>query len=391
MHTTPSVTLSPIKFMQMLSKILSFLPPLKRNADVDLPVPARSKEEYLSGFKGSHVIIPDLYALLPGWKFAVNSKYDVVKERLGTWMNSWVDNPETCRRMQLADFAMLAGCFYPEAQEEEYLMAAYYHLWVFVWDDELDCGPLTNDLEKVRQFKQETDDCLEYTLGPEPFSGPRPSMGPIVGAFYEIAEKVAAGSTAEAHAFMLRELLAYVDGACALPFERNLEGQKELFTREKFQAQRVRSGGCGPSLSLLLYLHHLDIPSSLIDHESVQVVFTQAALIVHLTNDIVSFVKELRDDQLDNIVPVLAIENNIPLQEAIERACDLVRAARQTLEEAETRLPLPTGDDKLDKQILRFVQGCKDVAAGNLNWSYRNARYFGRNPRRDGNRIFLQI
>jgi len=374
-----------------LKKIFGRLSYNRRVADPCIARPVhKSKEDYLLEFKGSDVTIPDLYALLPGWQFNINPHYEVVKQRLHDWMLTWVDDPTTLKRMEAADFAMLAGCFYPNADEEEYFIAACYHLWVFVWDDELDCGPLTNDLEKTQMFKKESDDCLEYTLGPRPFTGPRPQMGSIMAAFLELAEKITASSTPDAHRRILNELLAYVDGACALPFERTVDGQTELYTREKFLTQRARSGGCGPSLSLLLYIYHLDIPGPILDHETLQIVFAQSCLIVHLVNDIVSFVKELRDDQLDNIVPVLAIENGVPLQEAIERACDLVRSARQTLEAAEARLPY-TDDEELNKRIARYVQGCKDVAAGNLNWSYRNARYFGRNPKREGNNIYLTI
>lgn len=159
---------------------------------------------------------------------------------------------------------------------------------------------------------------------------------------------------------------------------------------DKFMTQRARSGGAGPSITLLLYIYHIDLPALILEHEALQTIFQQSCLIVHMVNDIVSFVKEIRDDQLDNIVPVLAIEHNIVLQDAIERACELVRKARQTLEAAESRIP-HTGSEELDSQIARYVQGCKDVAAGNLHWSYHNARYFGRNPEREGNRIFLQI
>ncbi|GBE84461.1 hypothetical protein SCP_0604400 [Sparassis crispa] len=378
------------KLRKILSKISLLLHPFHKGVDPSLATP-RSKEDWLGEFKGSQVMIPDLYALLPGWRFAVNKHYETVRTKLDEWMLSWVDDQENCRRMKLADFAMLAGCFYPDAEEEEYLMAAYYHLWVFVWDDELDCGPLTKDLEKVAMFKKETDECLNSTLGSEPFNGSRQSMTPMMKAFCDVAEKVAAGSTPDARSHMLHELIGYVDSACALPYRRSIEGDRELFSRENFLAQRARSGGAGPSLILPLYIYHLNIPSSILDHESLQTIFTQACLIVHLINDIVSFVKELRDDQLDNIVPVLAIEHRIPLQAAIERACELVCTARQTLEDAEKRLPLPTGNEELDKQLLRYVQGCKDVAAGNLHWSYQNARYFGSNPKREGNKIFLRI
>lgn len=77
-----------------------------------------------------------------------------------------------------------------------------------------------------------------------------------------------------------------------------------------------------------------------------------------------------KDNQYDNIVIVLALKYNIPLQDAIDRACSMVVDARGRLEEAEARLPLPTGDSDLDAQVKQYIQGCRDVTAGNLHWRY---------------------
>jgi hypothetical protein len=46
---------------------------------------------------------------------------------------SWVENESLRRRMQIANFAKLAACLYPDASEEECLMMSYYHLWVLLF------------------------------------------------------------------------------------------------------------------------------------------------------------------------------------------------------------------------------------------------------------------
>ena len=74
------------------------------------------------------------------------------------------------------------------------------------------------------------------------------------------------------------------------------------------------------------------------------------------------------DNQIDNIVPILALENRCSLQQAINDACKLVWEARRILEDAEKRVPVPTGNTDLDKQIERYIQGCKNLVAGVLNW-----------------------
>jgi len=74
------------------------------------------------------------------------------------------------------------------------------------------------------------------------------------------------------------------------------------------------------------------------------------------------------DNQIDNIIPILAIENQCSLQQAIDDACKLVWEARRIFEDAEKRVPVPAGNADLDKQIKRYIQGCKDLVSGVLNW-----------------------
>ena len=76
------------------------------------------------------------------------------------------------------------------------------------------------------------------------------------------------------------------------------------------------------------------------------------------------------DNQIDNIVPVLAIENKYSLQQAINDACKLVQESRRIFDDAEKRVPVPTGNADLDEQIRRYIHGCRDLVTGLLNWWY---------------------
>jgi len=352
--------------------------------------PLDRKERFLREIKGSQVTIPDLYELFPGWKFNINKNYEAVKKQTDIWLESWVENDSLRHRMQIANFPKLGACLYPDALKEECLMMSYYHLWVFLWDDELDCGPLTNDPQKALAFKKATDIALDYTLGEQPFNGQPPPMAPVMTAFSDVAEKVVAGATTEARQRVLSELKFYVDGACILPFHRN-NGKKDFLTVKGFLEQREASGGAGASIALILYVYHLNIPASILDHEAMRSIRDQSCMLAHLINDIVSFRKELMDNQIDNIVPILALENKCSLQQAIDDACRLVWETRRLLEDAEKRVPVPTGNAELDMQIKKYIQGCKDLIAGALNWYCGNERYFGKNPKREGNKIFLEI
>jgi hypothetical protein len=56
------------------------------------------------------------------------------------------------------------------------------------------------------------------------------------------------------------------------------------------------------------------------------------------------------------------------VQEAMDHTITLIRKGQVAFEAAERRLPLPTGDPTVDKDIRKFVQGCKDICTGVINW-----------------------
>jgi hypothetical protein len=52
--------------------------------------PVNRKEHFLREIKGSHVVIPDLYAFFSGWKFGINSNYETVKKQTDAWVERYI-------------------------------------------------------------------------------------------------------------------------------------------------------------------------------------------------------------------------------------------------------------------------------------------------------------
>ncbi len=65
---------------------------------------------------------------------------------------------------------------------------------------------------------------------------------------------------------------------------------------------------------------------------------------------------------------VLSYHHRMNPQEAVDYAATLLRQGHIAIEEAERRLPLPTGDATVDEAVRRFVLGCKDACTGNIQW-----------------------
>src|ERR1700720_5012757 len=65
------------------------------------------KERFLREVKGSRVFIPDLYALFPNWKFNVNGKYEIVKNKTERWLERCLFS--TCLHINFLSFGSVAG------------------------------------------------------------------------------------------------------------------------------------------------------------------------------------------------------------------------------------------------------------------------------------------
>ncbi|KDQ52301.1 hypothetical protein JAAARDRAFT_487951 [Jaapia argillacea MUCL 33604] len=341
-----------------------------------------AKETLLRRLKGSRVLIPNLYELLPGWRHGMNERYSSMHHEIDDWFCSWVKDDKERRRVIRADFASLAACLYPDAEPDEYRAMAFYHGWIFIWDDVVDDGHV--DGLRAAQYHRETCDAVSWCLGSQPFSGPRPAMDGIMSAFAEISRTIVPHSSEDARRRIHDELHAYINTAMWLQGKR----KGEILTVQQHLDQRHTSSGVLPSIALLEYIYRLDLPSSIIAHEATQVIINKTCLIIHLVNDIVSFPKELGDNQVDNLIPLLVYHENLSVQEAVLRACALVQEAHSAFMDAERRLPLTAASDD---QLQLLVRGCKDMATGMVHWSYLSARYYGENPVREGYKTFVQL
>src|SRR5436190_22824904 len=62
--------------------------------------------------------------------------------------------------------------------------------------------------------------------------------------------------------------------------------------------------------------------------------------------------------------------NKVDVQTAINQVAQLCREAHQIFSEAETRLLQATANTPDITHVSSFVQGCKDIALGSINWRY---------------------
>lgn len=85
-------------------------------------------------------------------------------------------------------------------------------------------------------------------------------------------------------------------------------------------------------------------------------------------NDVCSYRKDLEEGGQNSIILVLK-RTGLTDQEAMDRVGDMIEHCYRRWHEALDDLPT-CNDENTNKEILRYVEGCRNIVLGNLHWRY---------------------
>lgn len=83
-------------------------------------------------------------------------------------------------------------------------------------------------------------------------------------------------------------------------------------------------------------------------------------------NDVLSYRKDLELGTDNNLISLLMEKDNLTIQEALDKIGSMVNECyrRWYLALAE----LPSYGEKIDREVIKFLEVCRTMAHGNLNW-----------------------
>ncbi|KAF3231031.1 hypothetical protein TWF191_007753 [Orbilia oligospora] len=168
------------------------------------------------------------------------------------------------------------------------------------------------------------------------------------------------------------------DYMIGLLYQDKLMGKRNtILTPDEYMFFRRKTSAVRTTLVFLEWAVNLDakIPLHIMEHPSVKVFKELSVDIIALCNDILSSAKDIPYGEGSNMVVVL-LKQGFTLQEAMDKAGEMVCQRYEKWEEALSELP--TWDEEIDANVARLIQGYADVCWGNLDWSYHTARYLGK-------------
>ncbi len=114
------------------------------------------------------------------------------------------------------------------------------------------------------------------------------------------------------------------------------------------------------------------LPPEVREHAGVRRLQSAASNCVGWANDIFTYEKELQQGEVHNLVLAIMDEEALPLEEAVQRACEQHDDEVRAFIEAADQLP-SFGD--ADEDVQRYVAMLRSWIRGHLDWSQETGRY----------------
>ncbi|RWA13974.1 hypothetical protein EKO27_g1150 [Xylaria grammica] len=348
--------------------------------------PQNEREKLIKRVLNQKILVPDILSLMPAWSSEVPDIW-----RLDKIIDEWlptvnVDERKKAKHRSFADYTLLTSAYYPHCKNDEKLVVLIKFLyWIFFWDDEIDTGgELTEDEEGTLRCCEETNQCIDDCLGPNPsYTPPRGSRG-TVEMLYPILRDLRAGLGPVSTERLRLELHDYVNGVGRQQRVR----QGDCLPNPWYHFQ-IRSADVGviPSITQNEYAMDFELPDRIRNHEAVEFIVQECTKITILLNDVLSLQKEF--------VSVLAhsLDEMHPLvdETAMDKVLDLIRKHYAICVAAEERLPWSKTDEKLNADIREYIRGCQRLATGTAYWSCHCERYFKRSQVNEKGEVLLDL
>ncbi|KAL2786795.1 isoprenoid synthase domain-containing protein [Aspergillus keveii] len=283
------------------------------------------------------VYVPDMFSSIMAVKPVVNVHYHEVKPKADSWISRVILADEKwASRNSKVDLCYLASIWAPYCDEEALRMMVDWNHWVFLFDDQFDEGHLSMDL----QAAQEEIDRTMAIMSDEELPVRREDNPIRYIRWKEMHRR-------------------YFDG---LITQVKVMQDQRVFSRDvqEYMNMRRQTIGAYPAIALAEYALGTNLPNGVVDHPSLQEC-------MHISADL-----KLGVDH--NLITLLQ-EKGLALQSAIDSISDLLNDCYKRWYSALANMPI--WGEEMDRQVLKFVDCCRNVALGNLYWSFKTGRYLG--------------
>ncbi|TFB01049.1 Presilphiperfolan-8-beta-ol synthase [Trichoderma ghanense] len=343
--------------------------------------------------KPRHVVIPDLFSSIMAVEPTINPHYKDGKAEADAWFKSLLQlKGKAEATFNKTDFGFAAAVWAPSAEKDRFRTAVDWANWVFYFDDQFDEGHLANDPAAAQA---EIDSILAILNNESSYTQ---ADKPLIYAFQSIWDRIkmvcglqpirvyfANRRTAGCHtrspnwSIEVQERWKnahkkYVDGLI-YQSQRTKLGYAAAPTVDEYMRYRRETIGVILAIRLVEYAENIKLSQAQLNHPAMQLCTRTIVDLVILSNDILSYKKEVElNDAGNNLVTILKAQH-LSDQEAMDEIGRMLDACYEAWYSALDGLPVWGAE--IDREVRRYLDACRNVGLGNLHWSFRSGRYFG--------------
>ena len=312
------------------------------------------------------VILPELYCPFTP---AINEHAEEVQENTVEWTRSFGLLPKQAYGLfDETGIGRLAARTHPDLSRDDLQLVSEWYTWLFLRDDkgdESEVGRHPDELSTVdNRF-------LDVLAGGEPDIRDEP----LVYALHDLRERLEERlrSNVLSGVWMRRFVRTFKGHLEATLWEAANRARGVAPDLESYLRMRPLTGGLSIITELMEIIEGNHLSQEVREHATVRRVTEASHNIVCWANDILSLEKELKCEEVNNLILVLHHTQGLGLQRSIDQAAKMHDAEMCALVEAAAEVP--SFGASLDNNLERYVSSLRHRIRGVLDWSHESGRY----------------
>lgn len=307
------------------------------------------------------ITFPKIHCPIPS---AVNPHAEIVDNHTLAWVRKFnmVPDEGDFERLRKSRFGWLLARAYPNAPLEELKIVSDWNTWLFIRDDQCDESGLGRNPVLLSHVHA---DFLEILNGLRP----KQNSSALAHALYDIRNRLLCKTSP---AWFSRFIYSVIDYFDSTEWEARNRSIGIVPDAETYILMRPYTGGLYTDIELIDITENIHLPLYVRKNEMLQRLALMANNVVCWSNDIISFAKESRHQDVHNLVATL-LPTQLTLQKAIDLATEMTNKEISAFIELEKQLPSFTPE--IDADLQRYVAVLRSWMRGNLDWAYESERY----------------
>ncbi|MCJ1468394.1 hypothetical protein MMC07_007022 [Pseudocyphellaria aurata] len=306
--------------------------------------------------------IPDIAGAVSQMETSVHPDAVEVSQACNEWFGSYnlMSQPQWDEMLKM-EYGLATARGFPNGDKERLRLATDWFTLLFNYDDLLDDS--TSDLTHNESGASEASKImLSVLLDTDNFQPT--SRLPVAAAFHRYSwTRFQASSSPSSQKRFIDSVIGY---AMAAAKQTGIRESRMCPSLEEFIALRRETGAVKTCYPFVQHMLEIDVPDKAWHHPIIESLHEV---------DISSFNREQAAGDHQNLVAIVSVTKDIPVQIAMEYVFLMYQWAVNQWFQLLTQIP--KFDPETDEIVSKYIRGLEHLVSGLTHWTFDTERYFG--------------